>query len=79
MKFFKKDTPLGTNEQNENRTVLSKVNERIGHIRRNMSRGAANIYRMIKTRNHFGNKNLWGSNEKGRGKAGRGPEPKSKN
>jgi hypothetical protein len=70
MKFFKKDTPLGTEQRNENRTILTKVNERIGHLRRKLSRGAADIFRIIKTRNHFGNKNLWNFREKGRNKPG---------
>ncbi|MGE0206232.1 MAG: hypothetical protein AB7R69_00080 [Candidatus Babeliales bacterium] len=73
MKFFKKDAPFGSHEKNENRTILSKVHERVGHLRRKLSRGAANIFRMIKSRNHWGNKQLWGSHEKGRNKSGHKP------
>lgn len=37
---------------------------------KNMSEGALNIFRIQKSRNHWGNKQLWGSKEKGRNKPG---------
>lgn len=67
-KFFKEDTSFGEKQLNKNRKILSKVNDRIGHLRGKLSRGAANIFRMIKSRTHWGNKQLWGSREKGRNK-----------
>lgn len=50
----------------ENKSIRSQVKNRISGLRRKMSRGASNIFRSIKTRTKWGNKNLWGSNEKGR-------------
>lgn len=70
MKFFKKDTPFDRDQRNKNRRILSKVNNRVGNLRRKLSRGAANIFRIIKTRTHWGNKELWGYREKGRNKPG---------
>lgn len=66
MKFFKKDTPLDKKDRDNNRTMLTKWHDRISGIRRNMSRGAANIFRMIKTRGKWGNKQLWGTREGGK-------------
>lgn len=37
----------------------------------NMSEGALNTYRIQKSRNHWGNKQLWGHKDKGRHKPGR--------
>lgn len=68
MKFFKKNTPLGPTEQNKNRRRKMDVENRISRIRRKMSRGAANIFRMIKTRAKWGNKHLWGTRDKGKSK-----------
>ncbi|MEX0939784.1 MAG: hypothetical protein WDZ41_00315 [Candidatus Babeliales bacterium] len=65
-KFFKKDTPLGLDEQNKNRRRSMKFNERISTIGRNMSRGAANIFKIIRTRCKWGNKQLWGTREGGK-------------
>jgi hypothetical protein len=70
MKFFKKNTDFafGQVQRNENERVFSKAYARVGHLRRKLSRGAANIFRIIKTRNKWGNKQLWGFREKGRNK-----------
>lgn len=68
MKFFKKDSPLDKEQRDENRRIKSSVIDRFGGMRRNMSRGASNIFRMIKTRGGWGNKQLWGFREKGRSK-----------
>lgn len=38
---------------------------------RNMSEGALNIFRIQRTRSHWGNKKLWGHKDKGRNKPGR--------
>ena len=66
MKFFKKDTPLGLKQRNQNRRIISKTNDRVNHLRRKLTRGAANIFRTIKVRAKWGNKQLWGSREKGK-------------
>ncbi len=66
MKFFKKDTPFGLKQRNQNRRIISKANDRVNHLRRKLSRGAANIFRTIKVRAKWGNKQLWGSREKGK-------------
>jgi len=67
MKFFKKNTPLGLEQQNQNRRIKEENFERVNNIRRKMSRGASNIFRVIRTRSKWGNKQLWGTREKGRG------------
>ena len=66
MKFFKKDTPLSLDQRNKNRRIKMNNFERVSQIRRKMSRGASNIFRVIKTRAKWGNKQLWGTREKGR-------------
>jgi len=65
MKYDKNNDPFFSKKQRKkNKAVLKHANDRISHIRRNMSRGAANIYRMIKRSCKWGNKQLWGNNEK---------------
>jgi hypothetical protein len=66
VKFFKKDTPLGLEQRNENRREKEDNFNRISKIRRNMTRGASNIFRVIKDRAKWGNKQLWGTREKGK-------------
>jgi len=51
-------------EQKRNTRILAHLKDRIAHVRRKMSRGASNIFRTIKTRCKWGNKQLWGSKEK---------------
>lgn len=70
MKFFKKFNPFNTKEQNENISISVKVNNRIAHIRRKMSKGAADIFRVIKNRAKWGNKQLWGAREQGHKRSG---------
>lgn len=47
-------------------SVKQHLQTRMSHIRRKMSRGAADIYRMMKVHAKWGNKQLWGFREKGR-------------
>lgn len=51
-----------------NTSMRAHVADRLSHVRRKMSRGAANIFRMMKVHAKWGNKQLWGSREKGRHK-----------
>lgn len=66
MKFFKKNSPLGPTKKNDNRRIKMDVENRISKLRRKLSRGAANIFRIIKTRTKWGNKQLWGNRDKGK-------------
>lgn len=68
MKFFKKLGSLGFRQENTNQRIEQKVKNRVGNLRRKLSRGAANIFRIIKTRAKWGNKQLWGFREDGRHK-----------
>lgn len=56
----------------KNQRIHDIVSHRLSHIRRKLSRGAANIYRVIRSRCKWGNKNLWGheniNNHKGKHK-----------
>lgn len=51
-------------DRNRDKSVKSRLNDRIAHINRKMSRGASNIYKMMRTRSKWGNKQLWGFGEK---------------
>lgn len=66
MKFFKKNSPFSQEEKNNNLRIKEKVHNRIDKLRRKLSRGAANIFRIIKTRTKWGSKQLWGNREKGK-------------
>jgi hypothetical protein len=68
MKGFFKKLKHKFETNNQSQTVKARVENRISTIRRKMSRGASNIFRMIKSRCGWGNKQLWGFREKGRGK-----------
>lgn len=51
---------LGLDQAKKNQRMHDIVSGRISHLRRKLSRGAANIYRMIRTRCRWGNKGLMG-------------------
>jgi len=53
-------------ENSKNMSIKTRVNNRIAHVRRKVSRGAANIFRVMKDHCHWGNKQLWGNREHGR-------------
>jgi hypothetical protein len=69
-KFFKKINPFNKKEQKQNISVSMRVSDRISHIGRKMSKGAADIFRVIKDHAKWGNKQLWGDREKGRHRSG---------
>lgn len=62
----KKNSIWGANQRKKNRSVTAKANNRLNNLRRKMSRGASNIYRMIREGACWGNKQLWGWKEKGK-------------
>lgn len=47
MKKFLKDDPQALDQRQRNKSLRSHVRERLSNIRRKMSRGAANIVRMM--------------------------------
>jgi len=58
-----------------NKSSLQHLKDRLAHIGRKMTRGAANIYRMMKSRAKWGNKHLWRRKDKGgHGRYGGGGE-----
>jgi hypothetical protein len=63
----KKDEKLNTNahQAEENQKIRSKLSERLHHIGRKMSRGASDIFRMIKSRGGWNNRQSTGSHAKG--------------
>ncbi len=67
-KELHKDQKNKSHEQNHSNE------EQMKHLmdskQNNMSEGALLVYRIQKSRCHWGNKQLWGSNEKGRNKPG---------
>ena len=67
---------FGSEQERENQQVQVDTKNRISNIRRKMSRGAANIFRTLKSRWAWGNKQLWKFGEKGRGKQGHKPPKK---
>lgn len=72
---FDDDQKFFGKKQNKKNTRIQEIHEnRLGNIKRKLSRGAANIFRMIRTRSKWGNKNLWGKHDHGRPK---GPTDKS--
>jgi hypothetical protein len=70
MKFFKKINPFSNKEQNKNISVSMRVNDRIAHIGRKMSRGAADIFRIIKDHAKWGNKQSSVNRDHGRRRSG---------
>ncbi|OQA36399.1 MAG: hypothetical protein BWY54_00082 [Candidatus Dependentiae bacterium ADurb.Bin331] len=68
MKFIKRWMNPDENPKKieHNMSIKQHVSTRISHIRRKMSRGASDIYRMMKVHAKWGNKQLWGFREKGR-------------
>ena len=63
-----RDDNLDFKQMKKNQRIQDIVSGRIGNLRRKLSRGASNIYRMIRSRAKWGNKQLWGFREKGRNK-----------
>lgn len=63
-KYF--DKVFGRKTEQKNESIQEHNKTRLAHIRRKMSRGAANIFRMMKVHAKWGNKQLWGNREKGR-------------
>lgn len=63
---FKKQNPFDQKTDNNNQRFSQDVKNRLNNIRRKLSKGAADIFRMIKTRGNWGNKQLWGNREKGK-------------
>ena len=61
-------------DNNRNQSIQSRLKSRLSHIRRKLSRGAADIFRMIKTRGGWGNKQLNNHHESGKKQ---GPTDKS--
>ncbi len=61
---------FGSKQSKENQQVKADSKSRLSQISRNMSCGAANLFKTIRTHSAWGNKQLWGAHEKGRGKAG---------
>jgi len=59
---------INLKQDKKNQRIQSIVSERLSNVRRKLSRGASNIYRMIRSRAKWGNKQLWGFREKGRNK-----------
>ena len=50
--------------------IESNWHNRMNSTQKKMSQGAQQLFRVIKCRCRWGNKQLWGSHEKGRGKSG---------
>lgn len=53
-------------EENRNKSMASRAADRIHNLRRKLSRGAANIFRMIKTRGSWGHKQTKNHHESGK-------------
>ncbi len=63
-----RDDNLDFKQMKKNQRIQDIVSGRVGKLRRKLSRGASNIYRIIRSRAKWGNKQLWGFREKGRNK-----------
>ncbi|MGB8467423.1 MAG: hypothetical protein WCE21_00305 [Candidatus Babeliales bacterium] len=62
MKPFNNDNhhdPFSNEEKEKNQRFLSKLKNRLNHLRHKVSRGAANMYRAMKSRGKWGNKQIW--------------------
>ena len=46
------------------RKITQEWKSRMDSTQKKMTRGAQNIFRMIKSRTHWGNKELWGNDKK---------------
>lgn len=66
-------------EQAANKQKLDEQWSDLMHSpQKNLSEGALNIFNIKRTRSHWGNKQLWGSKDKGRHKSGHQTPKKSK-
>jgi hypothetical protein len=75
-KWLKKESkniphhPTPPNQGYFHTKVQENWHKTMDSTQKNMSRGAQNIFRIVKCRCHWGNKQLWGYRDKGRGKFG---------
>jgi hypothetical protein len=56
MKESKKKFFEGWREERKDQSIAARWANRLGHIRRKMSRGASDIFRAMRTRSGFGGK-----------------------
>lgn len=54
----------GLNHIKKDQAIHTRVKERIAHIKRKLSRGASNLYKMLRSREKWGNKQIKGHLQK---------------